>query len=199
MSDLPATMRAAVLHGQLDLTIEERPVPEIGPRDVLLEVSHCGICGTDLHFVLEGWGQPPDDRGSRVQRACRRGRRRRRAMEARRRGRRRSVAAVRNVRVLPGGAAVAVHRQRAVRRRRAQRLRRRVRRVRARPRRAASSPLPPRCLPARRRARRAARGRAARPHAVACAPANASWSPAPARSARCRSPRLVPAASPTSS
>jgi (R,R)-butanediol dehydrogenase/meso-butanediol dehydrogenase/diacetyl reductase len=25
---------------------------------VLLEVSHCGICGSDLHFVLEGWGRP---------------------------------------------------------------------------------------------------------------------------------------------
>jgi threonine dehydrogenase-like Zn-dependent dehydrogenase len=25
---------------------------------VLLEVSHCGICGSDLHFVTEGWGQP---------------------------------------------------------------------------------------------------------------------------------------------
>ncbi len=53
-------MRAAVLHGQLDLTIEQRAVPKIGPRDVLLEVSHCGVCGTDLHYVLEGWGQAAD-------------------------------------------------------------------------------------------------------------------------------------------
>jgi 2-desacetyl-2-hydroxyethyl bacteriochlorophyllide A dehydrogenase len=56
MADLPATMRAAVLRGRLDLTVEERPVPAIGPHDVLLEVSHCGVCGTDLHYVLEGWG-----------------------------------------------------------------------------------------------------------------------------------------------
>ena len=35
MSELPATMRAAVLHGQLDLTIEERVVPTVGPRDVM--------------------------------------------------------------------------------------------------------------------------------------------------------------------
>ncbi len=40
------------------MDIEERPVPEVGPNDVLLEVSHCGICGSDLHFVIEGWGQP---------------------------------------------------------------------------------------------------------------------------------------------
>lgn len=51
-------MQAAVLHGPRDLRVEERPVPEPGPRDVLVEVSHCGICGTDLHMVVEGWGTP---------------------------------------------------------------------------------------------------------------------------------------------
>src|SRR5262245_26657683 len=60
MTALPAMMRAAVLHGQMDLTVEERPVPDIGPHDVLLRVSHCGVCGTDLHYVLEGWGQQRD-------------------------------------------------------------------------------------------------------------------------------------------
>ena len=49
-------MQAAVLHGRMDLKVEERPVPAVGPHDVLLEVSHCGVCGTDLHYVLEGWG-----------------------------------------------------------------------------------------------------------------------------------------------
>ena len=29
--------------------------PRLGPADVLLEVSHCGVCGSDLHFLLE-WG-----------------------------------------------------------------------------------------------------------------------------------------------
>ena len=28
------------------------------PAEVLIEVSHCGICGSDLHFVMEGWGGP---------------------------------------------------------------------------------------------------------------------------------------------
>lgn len=51
-------MKAAVYRGQHDMGVEERPVPQLGPRDVLLEVSHCGICGSDLHFVIEGWGQP---------------------------------------------------------------------------------------------------------------------------------------------
>lgn len=51
-------MRAAVYRGQGEVTIEERPVPTVGPHDVLLEVSHCGVCGSDVHFVTEGWGRP---------------------------------------------------------------------------------------------------------------------------------------------
>ena len=51
-------MRAAVFRGTRDVAVEERPVPEVGPTDVLLEVSHCGVCGSDLHFVLDGWGRP---------------------------------------------------------------------------------------------------------------------------------------------
>jgi propanol-preferring alcohol dehydrogenase len=35
------------------LTAERVPVPEIGQRDVLLEVLACGVCRTDLH-VLDG-------------------------------------------------------------------------------------------------------------------------------------------------
>ena len=44
--------------GPEDLVVEERPVPGVGPEDVLLAVSYCGICGSDLHFVLDGWGHP---------------------------------------------------------------------------------------------------------------------------------------------
>jgi threonine dehydrogenase-like Zn-dependent dehydrogenase len=55
---VPATMAAAVYRRAGALDVEERPVPVVGPGDVLIEVSHCGICGTDLHFVLEGWGRP---------------------------------------------------------------------------------------------------------------------------------------------
>jgi len=55
---LPSRMRAAVYRGPRKVEIEERPLPEIGPGDALVEVSHCGICGTDLHLVLEGMGRP---------------------------------------------------------------------------------------------------------------------------------------------
>ena len=51
-------MKAAVYRGRGDVVVEDRPVPELGPSDVLLEVSHCGVCGSDLHFVLDGWGRP---------------------------------------------------------------------------------------------------------------------------------------------
>jgi threonine dehydrogenase-like Zn-dependent dehydrogenase len=55
---LPDIMRVAVYRGRGELGVEERPVPTVGPRDVLLEVSHCGICGSDIHFILDGWGRP---------------------------------------------------------------------------------------------------------------------------------------------
>ncbi len=56
--ELPTMMRAAVYRTPGELSVEDRPVPRVGDHDVLLEVSHCGICGSDIHFVLEGWGRP---------------------------------------------------------------------------------------------------------------------------------------------
>lgn len=56
---LPSTkMPVAVYRRPGEVTVEEYPVPEPGPDEVLIEVSHCGICGSDLHFVLEGWSAP---------------------------------------------------------------------------------------------------------------------------------------------
>ena len=43
--------------GKDELVVEEVPVPDVGPTDVLVEVSHCGVCGSDLHMVLDGWGR----------------------------------------------------------------------------------------------------------------------------------------------
>lgn len=43
-------MKAAVFYKKHDLRIEELPVPQPGPREVLLRVKACGICGTDLHI-----------------------------------------------------------------------------------------------------------------------------------------------------
>ena len=35
---------------EVGLWMEERPVPEIGPEDVLIKVHQTGICGTDIHI-----------------------------------------------------------------------------------------------------------------------------------------------------
>ncbi len=45
-------MRAAVLHAPGDLRVEDVPVPEIGPDDVLVEVKAAGICGSDIGRVM---------------------------------------------------------------------------------------------------------------------------------------------------
>lgn len=55
---IPSSMRASVLEAPRRLAVAEVPVPKPGPGEVLVEVAHCGICGTDLHMVNEGWGRP---------------------------------------------------------------------------------------------------------------------------------------------
>lgn len=47
-------MRAAVLHPEGGLEIEDRPVPEPGPNEVLVAPRLVGICGSDLHYYKEG-------------------------------------------------------------------------------------------------------------------------------------------------
>ena len=58
MQTIPEQMRAAVYHRPGDLRVESRPTPQPGPDDVLVAVEYCGICGTDLHMVNDGWGRP---------------------------------------------------------------------------------------------------------------------------------------------
>ena len=49
-----STNRAAVLHAAGDVRVEERPVPEPGPREVLVEVTAVGVCGSDVHYFEHG-------------------------------------------------------------------------------------------------------------------------------------------------
>jgi propanol-preferring alcohol dehydrogenase len=52
--DTPKTMRAMLLEKQNQpLKLAEVPVPQPGPRQVLIRVHTCGVCRTDLH-VLDG-------------------------------------------------------------------------------------------------------------------------------------------------
>jgi threonine dehydrogenase-like Zn-dependent dehydrogenase len=42
---------SAIWYGTNDLRLEERPLPRLGPLDVLVKVVGCGVCATDLHLL----------------------------------------------------------------------------------------------------------------------------------------------------
>jgi len=46
--------RVAVLMRPSEIVLEERSVPEPGPREVLVEVSAVGVCGSDVHYYEHG-------------------------------------------------------------------------------------------------------------------------------------------------
>ena len=46
-AQIPATMRAAVLAGQGDIRVVEKPVPTPGEGEVLIKVAMCGTCGSE--------------------------------------------------------------------------------------------------------------------------------------------------------
>lgn len=47
-------MRAVVYKGIGEIILEDHPMPEYGPRDVLLKNMRTGICGTDISAYTEG-------------------------------------------------------------------------------------------------------------------------------------------------
>ena len=51
-------MPAAVYVGDGRIAVEQVPRPEPGPDEVLVEIAECGICGSDLHMVLERYAKP---------------------------------------------------------------------------------------------------------------------------------------------
>jgi L-iditol 2-dehydrogenase len=48
------TNLSAVLYGPHDVRVEERPVPQPGPDEVLVQVRAVGICGSDVHYYEHG-------------------------------------------------------------------------------------------------------------------------------------------------
>jgi threonine dehydrogenase-like Zn-dependent dehydrogenase len=57
-------MKAAVYHAPRDMRVEEVPVPQAGPDDVIVRVRACGICGSDLHGYRAGlWVEPGEVMG----------------------------------------------------------------------------------------------------------------------------------------
>jgi threonine dehydrogenase-like Zn-dependent dehydrogenase len=48
-------MRAAFLHGTLDVRLEQTPIPQVErPDDVQIAIAYTGICGSELH-AIEGY------------------------------------------------------------------------------------------------------------------------------------------------
>lgn len=54
----PTTMRAAVIDGPGRLSVRTLDRPDPGPGEVVVRIEYCGICGSDLHGVLDGWVAP---------------------------------------------------------------------------------------------------------------------------------------------
>ena len=54
VSGIPESMRCSVLRGAGELEVRERPVPSPGPREVLVQVSSVGSCGSDVHYFTHG-------------------------------------------------------------------------------------------------------------------------------------------------
>ncbi|WP_338218099.1 2,3-butanediol dehydrogenase [Lacticaseibacillus salsurivasis] len=51
-------MKAARIYGEKDVRIEDVDITEPMNNQVQVKVKYCGICGSDLHAYLEGWGLP---------------------------------------------------------------------------------------------------------------------------------------------
>ena len=49
------TMQAAVLHGREDIRIEQVPVPQAGPGELVVQVGAALTCGTDLKVFRRGY------------------------------------------------------------------------------------------------------------------------------------------------
>jgi threonine dehydrogenase-like Zn-dependent dehydrogenase len=45
-------MKAAVYQGEQNIVIEDIPIPEPGPGEVLVKIQYSAICGTDVHVFL---------------------------------------------------------------------------------------------------------------------------------------------------
>ena len=60
MNDSPRTVLAGVYRSRGVVAVEQRLLPPPGPGEVVVEVDYCGVCGSDLHLIVEGWGTPGD-------------------------------------------------------------------------------------------------------------------------------------------
>src|SRR5215210_34015 len=59
-------MQIALLEAPHRFRIDERPIPEIGPDEVLVHVAACGVCTSDLHPWEAGGSNLPRALGHEV-------------------------------------------------------------------------------------------------------------------------------------
>jgi len=59
LGPIPKTMRAGVFRGKGVVRVEEVPVPEVRDGEVLIRVAACGVCGTDIKKIFQGYVEPP--------------------------------------------------------------------------------------------------------------------------------------------
>jgi L-iditol 2-dehydrogenase len=53
-------MKAAVFHGIGNITIEDRNIPKINDNEILIRISTCAVCGTDLRIFTSGHFKIPE-------------------------------------------------------------------------------------------------------------------------------------------
>ncbi len=54
-------MKLLTIHGVGDVRLDDYVLPEAGPKDVVLKMKACGICGSDLSYIK--WGGMPVEPG----------------------------------------------------------------------------------------------------------------------------------------
>ena len=59
LGPVPKTMHAGVYREKGRVRVEEVPVPDVGDGEVLIKVAACGICGTDIKKIFQGYVNPP--------------------------------------------------------------------------------------------------------------------------------------------
>jgi len=59
LNPIPKMMRAGVFREKGIVRVEEVPVPDVGPGEVLIKVAACGICGTDIKKIFQRYVEPP--------------------------------------------------------------------------------------------------------------------------------------------
>jgi L-iditol 2-dehydrogenase len=66
LGPVPKTMRAGVYREKGIVRVEEVPVPEVGPGEVLIKVAACGVCGTDIKKIFHRYVEPPQILGHEI-------------------------------------------------------------------------------------------------------------------------------------